>query len=710
MRKFLSIFLILILLLTGCTAQTADPAAPAETAEEPQAEQTAPAPAQEGAASTETALPAAEAVDPGYSDRDRSGTWDEDDVVARIALNGSAADVQGEGAAFADGILTVTAEGVYVLTGELDGSITVDAGEGDKVQLVLQDAAVRSADGPAIRILSADKVFLTVPEGSAASLSDSAAYTLPEGEDEPNACLYSKADLTLNGAGSLTVTGNYRHAVNSKDDLIITCGALTVTAVEDGLRGKDGVGIDAGEISVTCGGDGVHSSGDEEKPEKGWISLDGGTLSVNSGSDGVQAATILQLRGGSVSLTTGGGAGEAAAVTDSFGDFGKGGGKNWFGTLPEAPADGTLPEDPTGGEKPDRAMDGAVPDMPEGGTTPEMPADDAFTRGGAKPDGFAQQGAADADDTEGATSAKGLKSDGSLLVTGGALQADCADDALHAAGDIRILGGELTLSTGDDGVHADGAVSIEAGTLTVSQSYEGIEGTTVEISGGQVDVTSSDDGLNAASGTAMGMEAEQGVSITLSGGSVHIDAGGDGIDSNGALTVSGGTIVVDGPTNSGNGALDYASSAVITGGSVAAMGAQQMAAGFGSGSTQCSAMVTFSQAVSAGARMALLDASGTELMAWTVGKSATSAVLSCPGMAEGENYTVTADGQTVATFTASLPTGSTGFGGGRGGMGGFGGDRTGGKDAMRGQKPTDGAQGGDPAEATPVPDGTTGQA
>lgn len=686
MRKFLSIFLILILLLTGCSAQTADPAAPAESAEEPQAAQTAPAPAQEGTASTETALPAAEAVDPGYSDRDRSGAWDEDDVVARIALNGSAADVQGEGAAFADGILTVTAEGVYVLTGELDGSILVDAGDGDKVQLVLQDAAVRSADGPAIRILSADKVFLTVPEGSAASLSDSEAYTLPEGEDEPNACLYSKADLTLNGAGSLTVTGNYRHAVNSKDDLIITCGALNVTAVEDGLRGKDGVGIDAGEISVTCGGDGVHSSG-----------------------DGVQAATILQLRGGSVSLTTGGGAGEAAAVTDSFDDFGKGGGKNWFGTLPEAPADGTLPEDTTGGEKPDRAMDGTVPDMPEGGAMPNMPADGAFTRGGAKPDGFAQQGAADADSTEGTTSAKGLKSDGSLLVTGGALQADCADDALHAAGDIRILGGELTLSTGDDGVHADGAVSIEAGTLTVSQSYEGIEGTTVEISGGQVDVTSSDDGLNAASGTAMGMEAEQGVSITLSGGSVHIDAGGDGIDSNGALTVSGGTIVVDGPTNSGNGALDYGSSAVITGGSVAAMGAQQMAADFGSGSTQCSAMVTFSQAVSAGARMALLDASGTELMAWTVGKAAQGAVLSCPGMAEGENYTVTADGQTVATFTASLPTGSTGFGGGRGGMGGMGGDRTGGKDAMRGQKPTDGAQGGAPAEATPLPDGPAGQ-
>ena len=340
MRKILSIILIL-LLLTGCATQTAEPAASADQAEEQQTAQTTPVPAQEGADSEQTALPAAEAIDPGYTDRDRSGDWDEDDVAARIALNGADAQVQGEGASFADGTLTITAGGVYLLSGELDGSIAVSAGDDDKVQLVLQDAAVRSADGPALRVLSADKVFVTVPEGSAASLSDSAAYTLPEGEDEPNACLYSKADLTLNGAGSLTVTGNYRHAVNSKDDLILTCGALTVTAVEDGLRGKDGVGVDAGEISVTCGGDGIHSSGDEEKPEKGWVSLDGGMLRIDAGSDGVQAATVLQLRGGSVSLTTGGGAGEAAVVTESFGDFGKAGGKNGFGVLPEAPADGS---------------------------------------------------------------------------------------------------------------------------------------------------------------------------------------------------------------------------------------------------------------------------------------------------------------------------------------------------------------------------------
>ena len=688
MRKILSFLLILVLLLTGCSAQPAEtaqhPSAPAQTGA-----QSSPAPSQESTDASLALRSSAEPIDPGYSDRDREGSYDADDVVARIVLGGSGAAVEGEGAAFADGVITISAEGVYVLTGELDGSIAVDAGENDKVQIVLQDALIRGTDGPAIRVDSADKVFVTVPAGSTAVLSDGAEYALAEGEDEPNACIYSKVDLTLNGAGTLTVQGNYRHAVNSKDDLIVICGALNVTAAEDGLRGKDGVGIDAGEVTISCGGDGIHSSGDADKPEKGWVSLDGGTLTVTAGSDGVQAATGLQLRGGAVNLITGGGADAAPTKTEGFG---KSSGRNWFGAMPDVPADGEKPI------------------MPEGGMPPEPPAGGMTPEDGAMPDGEVQQ---EQDSAESSSSAKGLKSDGGLIVTGGTLRADCADDALHAAGDVRILGGEVTLSTGDDGIHADGAVFIEAGVVNVSRSYEGIEGLTVAISGGNVDVVSSDDGLNAASGTAMGMEAEQGVSITISGGNLHIDTEGDGIDSNGELTVSGGAIVVDGPTNSGNGALDCGSIAVITGGSVVAMGAMQMAVNFGSGSTQCSALVTFDRTVSAGSQLALLAADGTELLTWTAGKAAAGAVISCPALAEGEEYTVTADGQTVAAFTAALPTGGSGmggFGGGRGGMGGFGGDRAGGKDGMRGQRPTDGAQAPATEETAPASEGSSGQA
>ncbi|MGN1249771.1 MAG: carbohydrate-binding domain-containing protein, partial [Candidatus Spyradocola sp.] len=413
MRKILSILLILMLLLTGCSAQ---PAQTEQTAQNDAAQST-PAPSQQSADAPETGSSDAETIDPGYSDRDREGSYDADDVVARITLDGSTAAVQGEGAAFAGGVLTVTAEGVYVLTGELDGSVTVNAGEDDKVQLVLQDAVIRSADGPAICVDSADKVFVTVPAGSTAVLSDGAVYALAEGEDEPNACVYSKADLTLNGAGTLTVQGSYRHAVNSKDELIVTCGALSVTAVEDGLRGKDGVGIDAGEVTITCGGDGVHSSGDADKPERGWISLDGGTLNITAGSDGVQAATVLQLRGGAVSLTTGGGADAAPAKTEGFGDFGKGGGRNRFGSMPELPTDGAMPEPPTDGEKPAMPADGSMPEpptdgerpaMPTDGAMPEPPADGTFPQDGAVA-GDAQQAQ---DSTEGSGSAKGLKSDG----------------------------------------------------------------------------------------------------------------------------------------------------------------------------------------------------------------------------------------------------------------------------------------------------------
>ena len=130
---------------------------------------------------------------------------------------------------------------MYVLSGALsDGRIVVEATDQDKIQLVFDGVSVHSGDGPAVYVKQANKVFVTLAEGTSNTLSDSATYTLEEGTDEPNAALFSKDDLTINGTGSLEVAGSYAHAVNSKDDLVITGGTLTVTAVEDGLRGRDG--------------------------------------------------------------------------------------------------------------------------------------------------------------------------------------------------------------------------------------------------------------------------------------------------------------------------------------------------------------------------------------------------------------------------------------------------------------------------------------
>ena len=195
----------------------------------------------------------------------------------------------------------------------------------------------------------------------------------------------------------------------------------------------------------------------------------------------------------------------------------------------------------------------------------------------------------------------------------------------------------MAIASGDDGVHADGQVIVNDGTIAISESYEGIEGNEkVLIVGGQITLTSSDDGFN-------------GDTIEISGGHTEIDAEGDGIDANGILTVSGGETYVSGPTGDGNGALDYETDAVITGGILVAAGSSGMAVNFGNNSTQGSVLVNM-DCQEAGTDIVLTDASGTELINWQLSKQYTSVVISCPGIAQGESYTLKA-GTSKTTVT-----------------------------------------------------------
>lgn len=178
-----------------------------------------------------------------------------------------------------------------------DGSITVTTSENDKIQIVLNGVKIASSSGPAIDIQSADKCFITLAEGTQNSLSDGSAFT----SEDANACIYAACDLTINGSGSLDVSGNYRHGIFSKDDLVVYGGTIWVSAVEDGLNGKDSVKIGAGDISIDSGADGVKSS-KSTNPEKGFVYVSGGSLSINAEDDGVQAKTHLCIAGGSIEI------------------------------------------------------------------------------------------------------------------------------------------------------------------------------------------------------------------------------------------------------------------------------------------------------------------------------------------------------------------------------------------------------------------------
>lgn len=248
-------------------------------------------------------------------------------------------------------------------------------------------------------------------------------------------------------------------------------------------------------------------------------------------------------------------------------------------------------------------------------------------------------------------STKGIKAGKLILAEEGAVNVNSADDALHSNGDIEINGGKFTLSSGDDGVHADGSLIINGGEVTVTKSYEGLEGKTVTVTEGTVDLTASDDGINAADanstanqGGRPGENASSDVYISISGGYITVNASGDGVDSNGNIMVSGGILLVSGPTSDGDSALDCDGTAKIDGGTVVMCGSSGMAETFSQESTQASLMYTLESTAKAGESVALSDSEGKVIASFIPSKQYTNVIISSPELKKGSSYTLSIGG------------------------------------------------------------------
>ena len=262
------------------------------------------------------------------------------------------------------------------------------------------------------------------------------------------------------------------------------------------------------------------------------------------------------------------------------------------------------------------------------------------------------------------TSTKGIKAGTELLVNGGTITVNSADDTLHSNGSITIQSGNVSLSSGDDGIHAETDLNITGNAVVdVKTSVEGLEGKVVNISGGTVNVNSSDDGINATGGTSSnngfggGMDqAQEGVAINISGGMITVNAQGDGIDSNGNVTVSGGTTVVYGPTNDGNGSLDYNGTADISGGTFIAAGSSGMYQGFSQNSSQKSAAFYYNG--SAGEQLTLADSAGNVMASFKGVKTYQVVLISSAQLKAGTTYTVYTGG-TLSETGSGVITGGT---------------------------------------------------
>ncbi len=628
-----------------------------------------------GSADTENSLDES-AMDLEFTARDLDVGYEESTAV-QVTLSDSGIQVSGDGAEADGTTLTIKEEGTYVISGSLSsGQIVIEADDSAKIHLVLNGVSVRCENSAALLIRGADKVFVTLAEGSENTLESGSEA--PSGEDENvDGVIFSRSDLTLNGSGFLTINAGYKHGIVSKDDLVITGGVYNITAVGGGLYGKDCVKILDGTFNLNVEMDGIQSD-NEEDADRGFVYIAGGTYDITAGHDGIQAETLLKVAEGTINITTGTGSVGNTKTEEMSGGFGG-------GMQPGGLGDGGRPgsDDSNGDMQP--------PELPSEVKESAASGSGAAVNGSSDTDSTSN-GSTNVTDSSSSESIKGLKSGSLLEITGGTIVINSEDDSVHSNGSITITAGNLTFSSDDDAVHADENLQIDGGSIQILQSYEGLEGKSVVINDGTISLVSADDGINVNGGAdssgfggfGRGFEtdsfgsSETDIYIAINGGEITIDASGDGLDSNGNLYITGGVTYISGPSDSGNGALDYGEGCTgeISGGVLLAVGASGMAENMSSSSTQCTFMQNLDETASGGDTVTITDASGNVLASYTPVRSYQNIILSCPELQVGETYTVTAGSQSVAVEQSDTVVGESS---GMGGMGAPGGNNSNGR-------------------------------
>lgn len=510
-------------------------------------------------------------ADDMFTDRDKEVGYDEDTATA-ITLSDDASSCDSSSVTISDNTITITDEGTYLLTGSLsDGQVIVDADD-KKVQLVLDSVDINCDTSAALYVKAADKVFVTLASDSENTLSNTNDFVAID-DNNIDAVIFSKDDLTLNGSGTLTVTAKYGHGIVSKDDLVITSGTYQITAAKHALSGQDSVRIADGILTLNAGTDGIHSENTDDDA-KGFIYIANGDISITADSDGFDAEETLQVDGGNIEVYAGDDGlhsdddliitAGTINVTKSYEGL-----EGMTVTIEDGDISVVSSDDGI-----NASGDGTSGESSQGGTPPEKPDDSDSTEDRPEPpNGF------DKNDNSSADSNSDSNSDSK--------PADLPD-------------GNAGRGDGNGGPGGDN------------------------------------------SGPGGGMEEATDYNlIQISGGKIYINASGDGIDSNGNLTVTGGEIYVDGPTSGGDGALDCSGTALISGGTVIAVGSSGMAENFDSSSAQGSMITTVSDSMITG-DITLTDSEGNTIVSYSPSKEYSSVVISCADLKEGETYTLVA--------------------------------------------------------------------
>ena len=577
-----------------------------------------------------------------FTANDQNGSWDTAGAAV-IALTGDGASISGNGAYVYDGNVVIAEAGRYVLSGSLeDGSVIVDAHDSSKVWILLDGVEISCSDDACIQVDQADKVFLTLAEGSQNILTSGSVYSDTALSDGTDGAIFAHDDLTINGSGSLTVTAQYSHGISANDDLVITGGTITISAVDDAIHVNDSIRIKDAAIAVTAGDDGLLTS---NEVENGYLYIESGTLDITASGDGIHTTGDITAAGGEINISAGddGIHSDASVFVQS-------------GTI--------LINDCYEG------IEALIIDV-SGGDVSINCEDDGFNANGGSGDMFGGVGQMGGGRNDGTFGHGGMHGGGTDDGTTGERPTPPDMSGEGMSGEMPTppdMGGE--------GMSGEMPTPPDMGT-------EGMSGempTPPDMSGESMSSgMPADPETDTASGSTQSSADTEDVEtyISISGGNIRIvnevgqDA--DGLDSNGDIKISGGTIYISLLGTGSNCAVDYASEsggvAEITGGTIIACGASSMAESFDSTSTQASILYNTSSIVEAGTTLTVTDADGNVLLSWEVPCSFSSALISCPEMKVGGTYTIST-GQTSEEIT--LEDVSTTYGDSQGGMPGGG--------------------------------------
>ena len=512
-------------------------------------------------------------VDTHYSEQDLS--WDTSSETAIDLSNLAATD----GVTVEDGTLTITKAGTYKLSGEYQGQIKVKTADSDAVRLVLDNANITNSSGAALNVVNADEVILYSASGTTNTISDGADYTAT-GEDDPDAVVYSKADLTIAGEGTLKVNGNHEDGIHTSDGLVIASGTLEVNAANTGIKGKDYVDILGGTINVTAQQDGVKSTNDTDEGQ-GWTRLSNGTVTVNAGDDGFKAPRVVEISGGFLTV-----------------------------------------------EQSDEGIEAQYINV-SGGDVNVTSADDGMNASLKTSDSESTDSSANTSDT--ANQQQNSQQQGSLP---GGQQNGTSNQQQQGMGQPPAMSG-----TSQDGTSQNGTTG--TGQQGMGQPPQG--GMPGGGGGGTFEV------IDAA--------------INVSGGHVTVNAEGDGIDSNGVTTLSGGTLIVNGPSQGGNAALDTNGDLLLNGATVLSGSTADMFEAPSTNSMSGYLKLTNSSGFEQGSTVQVADSSGKVVANYKVTKSNVQLVLvSSSSIVKGQSYTVYTTTSAVDSNATSLASGATELG------------------------------------------------